>query len=177
MDKSSHLFSDSLGGTWLLGTETSISHQEDLVPSDVFVALFPCFKPLLKWWAPHPPALLSWEPEGNYYLRTTPTPLHTCTWGCNIKSTETKKCQNVHNSVTGTCWDHVKLFTLLSSTHTTDIAQLMSYLQLSCFLHYSVCGLITYIFHIVYTLLYRQISTDLSCKSVYSAIQHPNPDI
>lgn len=45
------------------------------------------------------------------------------------------KCQNIHTSMTGTSWDHPKVFTLLYSTHTTDIAHLMPHLRLSCFLY------------------------------------------
>jgi len=43
--------------------------------------------------------------------------------------------------------------------------------------YYSVCGPNPYTFYTIYTLPYRQISTDFCSKSAYPAIQHPNPDI
>lgn len=63
----------------MLGTVNSTSHQEDLVPRDVFVVSLLCFKPPLKWWAPHLPSLLPQEPQGNYCPSTTPIPVHPCT--------------------------------------------------------------------------------------------------
>lgn len=56
------------------------------------LCLSPCFKPLLRWWAPHPPPLVSWELEGGSCLNTAPTPvphIGHISWG--IRSTETKR--------------------------------------------------------------------------------------
>lgn len=96
ISKLRHIFHDSLGGVWMLGTVTSSSHQEDQVVSAVFVYLLA----LSLCWSDGllilPCCLGNWRVVPVRILHShvcTPAPcVGHLSWG--MKSTETKRCHN-----------------------------------------------------------------------------------